>query len=72
MSTLVEGRSLEAEIAECCQAIYWATEPEVAMKHWARLRDLTAQRAEAERHLFLLENKAHNPIEPLERRAQPA
>jgi hypothetical protein len=57
MGTLVETVSIEAEIADCCQAIYRATEPEIAMRNWARLRDLTAQKAEAEHRLFLRETR---------------
>jgi hypothetical protein len=55
MSALVESRSLEAEIADCCQALYWATEPEIAMSNWARLRELMSQKAAAENRLFLRE-----------------
>jgi hypothetical protein len=55
MSALVESRSLEAEIADCCQALYWATEPEIAMSNWARLRELMARKTETEDRLFLLE-----------------
>lgn len=55
MGALVESRSLEAEIADCCQALYWATEPETALRSWARLRTLLAQRTEEENRLFVLE-----------------
>jgi hypothetical protein len=55
MSALVESRSVEAEIADCCQALYWATQPEIAMSNWARLRELIARKAEAENRLFLRE-----------------
>ena len=56
-SALVEGRSLEAEIADCCRAICWATEPEVAMSNWLRLRNLTMRRIEAENIQFIRETK---------------
>jgi hypothetical protein len=55
MAALVEDRSLEAEIADCCQALYWAKEPEIALSNWARLRNLLAQRTEEENRLFLRE-----------------
>ena len=55
MSALVEYRSLEAEIADCCHAIYWATDPEVALSNWARLRKLTAQKNQEEASLFMRE-----------------
>jgi hypothetical protein len=57
MSMYVENQSLEAEIAECCQALYWAMEPDIAMKSWARLRELTARKADEETRLFLLESR---------------
>ncbi len=60
MSALVEGYSLEAEIAERCQAIYWATDPEAALKHWRRLRELIAQRAEQECRQFMYEAQDRN------------
>jgi len=50
-------RSLEAEIADCCHAIYWATEPEVAMTIWRRLRVLTAQKTAVEDSQFEFETK---------------
>ncbi len=56
-SALIEGRSLEAEIADCCRAICWATEPEVAMSNWVRLRNLTRQMIEAENIQFIRETK---------------
>jgi len=55
MAARVEQRSLESEIADCCHAIYWTTEPEVAMKNWARLRELTAEKAEVERGQYIRE-----------------
>ncbi len=58
MSALVEGYSLEAEIAERCQAIYWATDPDAALKHWRRLRELIEQRAEQETRQFMFEAHA--------------
>jgi hypothetical protein len=57
MSAVADGRSLEAEIADCCHAIYWATEPEIAMTYWLRLRNLTAQRSEAENIQYIRETK---------------
>ncbi|MGA2187931.1 MAG: hypothetical protein ABSH33_05340 [Steroidobacteraceae bacterium] len=54
-STTLDSRSLEAQIADCCHAIYWATEPEIAMTYWLRLRKLTAQRSEAEEMQYLRE-----------------
>jgi hypothetical protein len=57
MSALIEGRSLEAEIAECCQAMYRATDPEVALRNWARLRQLTALKSEEDLKQFLRETK---------------
>ncbi len=56
-STLVERRSLEAEIADCCRAICWATEPDVAMSYWLRLRNLTAQKTTADNIQFIRETK---------------
>jgi hypothetical protein len=56
-SALVEGPSLEAEIADCCRAICWATEPEAVMRNWLRLRNLTMQRTEAENIQFIRETK---------------
>jgi hypothetical protein len=61
MSALVEGYSLEAEIAERCQAIYWATDPDAALKHWRRLRELIAQRAEQESRQFMFEAHIRGP-----------
>jgi len=58
MGALVEGRSVEAEIAECCHALYLSTDPESALKNWSRLRQLTAKRAEEETSLFVRES--HN------------
>ena len=58
MSALVEGRSVEAEIADCCHALYCSTDPESALRNWSRLRQLTAQRAEEESSLFVRES--HN------------
>jgi hypothetical protein len=55
MGALIESQNLEAEIADCCRAIYWATEPDVAMRSWARLRELTALKTEAEMNLFVRE-----------------
>ena len=55
MSALVESRSLEAEIADCCLAIYQATNPDVALRNWTRLRELLALKTEAENRLFLRE-----------------
>jgi hypothetical protein len=52
MGALVETRTVEAEIADCCQAIYRATEPDVALNQWALLRRLLAVRKEAENSLF--------------------
>jgi hypothetical protein len=52
MSALVDSRSLEAEIADCCQAIYWSNDPDVAMRNWSRLRELIAQKTEAENRLY--------------------
>lgn len=56
MGALAEGQTVEAEIADCCQAIYRATEPEAALRNWARLRQLLAQREETENRLFQLES----------------
>ena len=56
-STLVESRSLEAEIADRCRAICWATEPHVAMSYWVRLRNLTAQKTTADNIQFIRETK---------------
>jgi len=53
MGTQLEGKSVEAEIAECCQAIYSASELEVAMMKWARLRELIAQKSQAEDMEFM-------------------
>jgi hypothetical protein len=61
MSALVEGYSLEAEIAASCQAIYWATEPDAALQHWRRLRELIAQRAEQESRQFMFEAHIQGP-----------
>lgn len=57
MGALVEGNSLEAEIAKCCQAIFCATEPETALRHWANLRRLTSEKSEVERRQFILESR---------------
>lgn len=57
MSVVVENPSLEAEIADCCREMYWATEPEVVISNWARLRKLTAEKAEADRNQFIRETK---------------
>jgi hypothetical protein len=56
MSALVETQSLEAEIMDCCRAIYCATDPDIAMSNWVRLRMLTAQRTAAEREQFIRES----------------
>ena len=53
MSVYVEGQTLQAEIAECCQDINSATDVEVAMKHWARLRVLMVQREDALKQQFI-------------------
>jgi hypothetical protein len=61
MSELVPSESLEAQIARSCEAIYLATDPDTAMHHWARLRQLKALKADAENRLFLLET-AHRAL----------
>jgi hypothetical protein len=53
MSTHVEGHNIEAEIAECCQAINAAKDVEIALKHWARLRELMVQRQDALNRQFI-------------------
>ena len=58
MSALVDDRSLEAEIADCCRALYCATDHVVAMRHWVRLRELTALKTEAETLLFTREKSS--------------
>jgi len=55
MSTTVPIRTLEAEIADCCRAIYWTREPEVAMSNWDRLRRLTASMSVADIGQFIRE-----------------
>jgi hypothetical protein len=57
MSAVAESRSLEAEIADCCRAICWAVEPEIAMSNWVRLRNLAAKKIEAETLQFIRESK---------------
>ncbi len=58
MGTLVEVRSVEAEIAECCHALYLCADQESVLRNWNRLRQLTAMRAEQETDLFMRES--HN------------
>ena len=55
MGTQIEVQSLEAEIAEQCQVIRTATEIDVAMDAWARLRRLIAQKTAAEDKMFIKE-----------------
>jgi hypothetical protein len=55
VGTQVEVQSLEAEIAEQCQVIRTATEIDVAMDAWARLRRLIAQKTAAEDKMFIKE-----------------
>jgi hypothetical protein len=55
MGALVDLPSLEAEISDCCQAIYRATEPETALRNWAHLRELIARRTDREDSLFFRE-----------------
>ena len=62
MSSSVQGPALQAEIAECCQAINAATDVEVAMKHWARLRVLMAQREDGLQRQFIRETM-HEGVE---------
>lgn len=52
MSALVEYPSLEAEIADCCQALYRATSAETAMSCWTHLRELLVRKAAEEDALF--------------------
>jgi hypothetical protein len=52
MSALAECPSLEAEIADCCQALYRATSAETAMSRWSHLRELLARKAAEEDALF--------------------
>lgn len=61
MAGLVDAESIEAQIADCCHAIYWTTEPAVALSNWARLRRLTALKAETERLQFLRETAQDRP-----------
>jgi hypothetical protein len=58
MGTLVEGRSVEAEIADCCHALCLCADQESVLRNWNRLRELTAMRAEEETNLFMRES--HN------------
>jgi hypothetical protein len=62
MTALYGSRSLEAEIAECCRDMYWATDAREALRNWARLRTLRARQAEAERMQFLLEARARESV----------
>jgi hypothetical protein len=55
MLSATEVPCLEAEIADCCQALYTATDVAVAMLKWTRLRTLTAQKAELGRAQYLSE-----------------
>jgi len=57
MSGLVDEQSLEAQISDCCQAIYRATEPATALSNWARLRDLKSRKSALEDHLFDMESR---------------
>jgi hypothetical protein len=57
MGALVEGRSLEAEIVDCCYAIYNATDVKLAMNKWVRLRELLAEKTDEETLQFIRENK---------------
>jgi hypothetical protein len=61
MGALMEGRSIEAEIADCCQAIYRATDLEVAMSNWARLRQLMVEKTELEISQFMRETASREP-----------
>jgi hypothetical protein len=56
MGALAEAQSLEAEIMDCCGAIYWATDPDIAMSNWVRLRTPMVQRTAAEREQFIRES----------------
>jgi len=55
MGAQYEEKSVEAEIAECCQAIYSTSEIDIAMRQWTRLRELIAQRHQAEELAFMRE-----------------
>ncbi len=52
MGALTDSRSIESDIADCHQAIYRATDPDTAMRHWVRLRGLLAQKTESDDLLF--------------------
>ncbi len=57
MGALLESRSLEAQIADCCREIYSATDVELAMNKWTRLRELLTEKSAEETRLFLREAK---------------
>ena len=57
MGALTESRSLEAQIADCCHAIYSATDAELAMNQWARLRELLAEKTDEETRQFTRESR---------------
>ena len=57
MVALVDNTVLEAEISECLQAIYQATDQKTAMKLWNKLSALKEQRVESEDRLFQLESQ---------------
>jgi hypothetical protein len=57
MGTLAEGRSVEAEIAECCHALCLCADQENVLRIWKRLGQLTAMRAEEEANLFMRESR---------------
>ncbi len=54
-SKSLEVKSLEAQIADCCHAMYWTSEPEVAMENWTRMRALKEELAKIERLQFMRE-----------------
>lgn len=59
-----DDRSVEAQIAECCQAIYWATDADVALNNWSRLRKLIAERSDAQTQQFLRERMNNEVRQP--------
>ncbi len=57
MSASINEPSIEAQIADCCRALYLATEPGAAMTHWVRLRELTVQKTKTEVSEFIRDTK---------------
>ncbi len=58
MGSLLQSRNLGTDIADYCQAMYFSTDADTALRVWMRLRQCLDQKAHEEEQLFLMESRA--------------